>query len=73
MNGNKNWVVHNEMTDKRIVHILSPIIMDYTLCGDDIYSDDIDEDPANFEYGFTTEKINCKNCLEIIAFCKKIK
>ena len=42
---------------------------DYTLCGLSM-----DNDPETTgEYDHVNEKITCKQCLEIIRYCRKIK
>jgi len=51
-----------------IIHLQSPHIDDYSLCGCDLAGDIYYDNSIK-----TNQKYNCKTCIEIVEFCKKIK
>lgn len=56
-------------TDDNLVHF-DQQHNEYTLCGLDIMGDShLGIEPAVI----TTEKVNCKQCIDIVEFCKSIK
>lgn len=54
--------------EKTVVHFVSPDCGDYSLCGVDIAGD------IGYDDGKpTNETANCRQCVELVLFCKAIK
>jgi len=61
----KEKITENNITT---IHFVGVHQKDYTLCGHDLAGD------KEYESGARTEKkVNCKMCINIVEYCKKIK
>lgn len=49
----------------------SPIQPEYTLCGRAFDDTDSEEGPPKFAQ--SGQKITCKDCLQVISYCKSLK
>lgn len=58
---------------KSIVHFASNGQGDYALCGQDIAGDDFSHEEAYGEATITKEKVNCKDCISLVRYCKSLK
>lgn len=55
-----------------VIHFPGAHQSDYSLCGQDLAGDSLDE-RGNYEQSeYTKEKVNCKDCIKIVEHCKSI-